>query len=164
MNNVFELGLYTVAMGCGATIVMDVWNQFLARLGIKSLNFRFLGRWIGHLPRGVLIHKNIAAAEPIAGELWIGYCAHYSIGIGIAATHIFVWGVEWLQYPSLLPAMATGIVTVLAPYFILQPGLGLGIASSKAPSPARSRIKSLASHTAFGLGLYISALIGSRFI
>ncbi|MCE9499190.1 MAG: DUF2938 domain-containing protein, partial [Leptospira sp.] len=56
------------------------------------------------------------------------------------------------------PALFIGIGTVVAPYFILQPGLGAGIASSKTPTPNLNRIKSLGTHTVFGFGLYLSAL------
>ena len=51
-----------------------------------------------------------------------------------------------------------GIATVVFPFFILQPSLGLGIAASKTPRPAQARLKSLVTHTIFGLGLYVCAL------
>jgi hypothetical protein len=58
---------------------------------------------------------------------------------------------------TLLPALVIGIVTAIAPLFILQPALGAGIASSKTPRPVFNSIKSLATHTVFGLGLYLAA-------
>jgi hypothetical protein len=54
--------------------------------------------------------------------------------------------------------VAYGIATVVFPFFILQPSLGLGIAASKTPKPMQARLKSLATHTIFGIGLYVSAL------
>jgi len=33
------------------------------------------------------------------------------------------------------------------------------VASAKTPNPAGARVKSLATHTVFGLGLYLSALV-----
>jgi len=50
-------------------------------------------------------------------------------------------------------------VTVLMPWLVMQPALGLGVASAKTPNPAGARVKSLATHTVFGLGLYLSALV-----
>jgi Protein of unknown function (DUF2938) len=41
----------------------------------------------------------------------------------------------------------------------LHPGLGLGIAASKAPNPMEARLRSLMNHAVFGVGLYVSALI-----
>ena len=40
--------------------------------------------------------------------------------------------------PTFLPALLVGIGTVAAPFFILQPGMGAGIAASRTPNP-RSR-------------------------
>jgi hypothetical protein len=56
------------------------------------------------------------------------------------------------------PALAVGIVTVLGPLFVLQPALGLGVASSNTPAPLFNSLKSLLTHTVFGFGLYLAAL------
>jgi len=37
-----------------------------------------------------------------------------------------------------LPALLYGIGTVALPFFILQPSLGLGMASSRTPKPAQA--------------------------
>jgi hypothetical protein len=68
------------------------------------------------------------------------------------------FGLTWARSPSLLPALGIGIVTVLAPLLILQPALGAGIASSKTPRPVFNAIKSLVTHTVYGVGLYLAAL------
>jgi hypothetical protein len=158
MSYTSEFVLRAFSIGVGATIVMDIWALLLKQLGIPSLNFAFLGRWIGHLPHGQWIHEGIAKAAPIRGELWMGWFAHYSIGVTFAALLLGVYGLEWARKPTLLPALIIGIVTVGAPLFILQPALGAGIASSKTPKPVFNCIKSLATHTVFGLGLYLAAL------
>jgi hypothetical protein len=44
---------------------------------------------------------------------------------------------------------------------MMQPAFGLGIAAAKAPIPMQARAKSLMSHTVFGAGLYLSALVFS---
>jgi hypothetical protein len=36
----------------------------------------------------------------------------------------------------------------------MQPGMGLGIAASRAPDPRAARLRSLTTHAIFGLGLY----------
>jgi hypothetical protein len=41
----------------------------------------------------------------------------------------------------------------------MQPSFGLGVAASKTPNPNRARLKSLMTHTVFGVGLYIWALL-----
>jgi hypothetical protein len=67
----------------------------------------------------------------------------------------------WLQRPNFLPALLIGLGTVIIPYFVVQPALGLGIASSNTPNPTQARLKSLMTHTAFGIGLYLSGVIWS---
>ena len=158
MSESVEFVLRTILIGAGATLVMDAWALLLRQLGIPSLNFAFLGRWIGHLPQGHWMHKSIAKATPVRGELLIGWCAHYTIGMTFAALLLFTYGLEWARSPSLLPALLIGIVTVLAPLLILQPAMGAGIASSKTPKPVFNCIKSLVTHTVFGFGLYLAAL------
>ncbi len=159
-----EFALRTILIGVGATMAMDIWALVLKRFGIPSLNFAFLGRWLGHLPQGRFMHESIAKTAPIRGERLLGWCAHYAIGITFSALLLSTFGVEWARSPSLLPALAIGIVTVLAPWFVLQPALGAGIASSKTPRPLLNCIKSLVTHTVFGFGLYLAALATASII
>ena len=65
---------------------------------------------------------------------------------------------DWLARPTLLPALLYGIGTAVFPFFIMQPSLGLGIAASRTPKPTQARLKSLLTHTVFGVGLYVCAL------
>ncbi len=154
-----ETILRTVLIGAVATAVMDLWAALLRQLGIPSLNFAMLGRWIGHLPRGRFMHESIARAAPIEGELAIGWVAHYSIGIGFAGLLLALFGLEWAHAPTLWPALLIGLVTVVAPLFILQPALGAGIASLKTPTPLFNALKSVVTHIVFGLGLYLAARV-----
>ena len=54
---------------------------------------------------------------------------------------------------------AFGIATLAAGWFLLQPGLGAGVAASRTPNPGRQRIEGLIGHTVFGLGLWLTALL-----
>ena len=74
-----------------------------------------------------------------------------------AALLLAIWGLEWAQRPTLAPALAVGIGTVAAPFLILQPGMGAGIAASRTPRPNAARLQSLLTHTVFGLGLFATA-------
>jgi hypothetical protein len=159
-----EFVLRTILIGVGATLAMDVWALLLRQFGIPSLNFAFLGRWIGHLRQGQWMHQSIARATPVRGEVLIGWCAHYSIGITFAALLLATFGLKWARSPSLFPALVIGIVTVLAPLLILQPAMGAGIASSKTPTPLFNSVKSIVTHTVFGFGLYLTALATASLI
>ena len=148
-----------IAIGVGATLVMDLWNLFLERtFGIPSLDYCLLGRWLRHMPGGTLRHASIAAATRKPLECTVGWIAHYSIGVVFALVFVVLASGDWLARPTLLPALLYGVGTVVFPFFILQPSLGLGIAASRAPRPSRARLKSLVTHTVFGVGLYVCAL------
>ena len=149
----------SIAIGVGATLVMDLWNLFLERtFGIPSLDYCLLGRWLRHMPGGTLRHASIAAATRKPLECTVGWFAHYSIGVVFALVFVVLASGDWLARPTLLPALLYGVGTVVFPFFILQPSLGLGIAASRAPRPSRARLKSLVTHTVFGVGLYVCAL------
>jgi hypothetical protein len=137
-----------------------VWALFLRRaFGIQSLDYCLLGRWLLHMPGGTFAHRSIAAAEPRRHECAAGWAAHYGIGTGFALLFVLLVSAEWLERPTPLPALIFGVVTVLVPWLVLQPALGLGLASSKTPNPGGARLKSLMTHTVFGLGLYLAALL-----
>ena len=164
MSETFEFARRAVLIGAGATLAMDVWAALLRQFGVPSLNIDFLGRWIGHLACGLWMHVSFAAAAPIRGERWIGWCAHYSIGVAFSALLLWRCGLEWAQSPSMLPALSIGIATVIAPLLVLQPAMGAGVASWKTPRPFFSSFRSLATHTVFGLGMYLAALAAASLV
>jgi hypothetical protein len=156
------LWLDALAIGVGATAVMDVWAVALKRYWcIPSLNLAMVGRWLGHLPRGTFTHVNIAQAAPVRDEAVLGWTAHYLIGVLFAAVLLALVGDQWVQAPTFAPALLAGLVSVAAPFCILQPGMGAGLAASKTPHPAAARLRSLMAHAAFGIGLYLAALLWS---
>ena len=150
--------LGAIAVGLGATLFMDVWALLLNRVfSIPLANYCLVGRWLRYMPEGTFVHASIAAASQKRSECAVGWIAHYVIGTAYALVLALASG-SWLARPTLLPAMLFGIGSVLVPYLIMQPSFGLGIAASKAPRPTQARLRSLMAHTAFGVGLYISAV------
>jgi hypothetical protein len=148
-----------VVVGIGAVLIMDLWSLFLLRaFHISSLNFCLVGRWLSHMLTGTFTHASIAAARKRPVECAIGWTAHYLIGIAFAVMLVILTSGSWLDSPSFLPALLVGIGTVPIPYFIVQPALGFGIAAAKTPHPAQARLKSLITHTVFGVGLYLAAV------
>ena len=110
------------------------------------------------MPEGKVIHESIAAAPSKPHECKAGWAAHYSIGVAFAIAFVLLMGDEWSRNPTLLPALAFGLVTVAVPFFTMQPAFGLGIAASRTKKPSVARVKSLATHSVFGIGLYASAV------
>ncbi|MEZ2893075.1 MULTISPECIES: DUF2938 domain-containing protein [Providencia] len=150
----------TVLLGVGATIVMDLWALILKLCGQPTLNFSLVGRWVGHMANGQFIHQpSIAQKENIPAENALGWGVHYATGIIFAFLFIFLFGETWFTSPILWPALFFGVITVVAPYFIIQPAMGAGIAASKTLNPSKARLMSLLSHGVFGLGLYLTALV-----
>ena len=148
-----------IVVGLGATLIMDLWNLFLKRaFGIPSLSYCLLGRWLRHMPSGTFRHASINAAPQKRFECKVGWIAHYTIGVVFALVLVALSSGSWLARPSFLIALLYGIGTVAFPFFIMQPSLGLGIAASRTPKPAQVRLKSLMTHTVFGVGLYLCAL------
>lgn len=159
MGTTLDHVLHAVAIGGGASILMDAWNLFLKRaLGVPSLNYCLLGRWVLHMPQGTWFHASIAAASPRRFECIAGWVSHYTIGIVLALVFLALAPADWLQRPTILHALLYGVGTVVFPLFFLQPALGFGIASSKTPKPAQARLKSLVTHFVFGVGLYVCAV------
>lgn len=146
-------------LGIGATAVMDAWLLLLKRLGVPTLNFAFIGRWVGHLVRGQIAHAAIAKAAPVRGELAWGWLTHYAVGAAFAGVLLSLQSAAWVHSPTLWPALAVGMGTVVAPLLVMQPAMGSGLAASRTPTPLKNCLRSLANHTVFGLGLYLSALV-----
>jgi hypothetical protein len=152
-------------VGLGATLVIDLWALLLRRgFNIPSLNYCLLGRWLLHMPGGTFVHDSIAAATQKRHECAMGWVAHYLIGATFALGFVLLASGTWLERPTLLPALAFGIATTLVPLLIMQPSFGLGIAASKTPNPSQARLKSLMTHTVFGVGLYIWAFLLSHLL
>ena len=161
---VIHLILAAAAMGIGATLLMDLWNLVLKRaFGIPSLSYCLLGRWLRHMPHGTVRHASIGAAAPMPFECRVGWLAHYSIGVTFALAFVAIASRDWLARPTLPPALLFGIVTVVVPFLTMQPAFGLGVAASRTPKPWQARLKSLATHTVFGVGLYLAA-VGVRHV
>ncbi len=146
-------------IGIGATAVMDAWLWLLERLGVPTTGFAMVGRWVGHMRRGRFAHAAIAKAPPVRGELGLGWLIHYAIGIAYAAMLVAMLGVGWLAQPSVTPALAFGVATVAAPWFVMQPAMGSGVLASKTAAPLQNCLRNLANHLAFGAGLYLAAAV-----
>jgi len=155
-----EMVLGGVAVGIGATAFMDLaaWARkyFFAT---PAADYALVGRWILHMRHGRFIHRPISAMQPVRGESLTGWTAHYLIGIAFAFLLLAIFGMGWLDRPSILPALMVGIGSVAAPFLLMQPGMGLGLAARCAPKPNAARLRSLVTHGIFGFGLYVAGLL-----
>jgi hypothetical protein len=150
----------TLLIGAGATALIDLWAIARKRVfGVASPDYGLVGRWLAHMAlNGRFRHDPIAAAPAVRDERLIGWTAHYVTGIAFAAALTGIWGSAWIHQPTPGPALLVGIGTVAAPFLLMQPGMGAGIAACRAPRPAAARLQSLVTHAIFGLGLYAAGL------
>lgn len=154
-----DVALNALAIGIIATLVMDLWGWLRPQAFGTRPNYAMVGRWLLHMRHGQFRHQAIGASPAQKGELWVGWVAHYLTGISFAVLLFVFAGTSWVENPTPGPALATGIVTVIAPYFLMQPGMGMGIAARKIATPSRARMQSLITHGVFGIGLYIGGLL-----
>ncbi|KWC64860.1 DUF2938 domain-containing protein [Burkholderia ubonensis] len=160
MNDTADALLHLLLIGAGGTLVMDLWALFRRRaFGTPSLDYALVGRWLGHMASGRFRHASIVAAPPVRLERPLGWLAHYAIGIAFAGLPVALAGTQWISAPTLLPALAAGIGSVAAPFFVMQPAFGFGIAAARTPQPSVARRRSVVTHLSYGLGLYASAQV-----
>ncbi len=153
-----DLILRALLVGVGATALMDLSAVARRRWwGHRSLDYGLLGRWLGHLTRGTLRHAQISRAAPVIRERVIGWAAHYAIGITFAVPFLFL--ATEPQRPALWLALLVGMVTIVFPFFVMQPSFGMGVAASRTPAPAQARLGSALAHLSYGLGLWLAALL-----
>ena len=152
-----EQALHVLVMGIVSTAAIDLWATFANRvLGWPRTNWSMVGRWIGHMRDGQFTHLSIATSPPIVHEAIIGWVFHYAIGCIYAALYLAYANFVNMGRPTLVSAVLFGLITILSPWLLMQPALGLGICASKAPRPSLVRMQNLMIHTIFGFALYYS--------
>lgn len=158
-----EIVIRIVATGVIATLVMDIVSLALKRLRLfDSPDYRLVGRWIGHIfMTRSFTHKSIARAQRITFEIGIGWAAHYATGVVFAATLVAIVGLQWLETPTLVPALLTGLATIAFPLLVMQPAFGLGVAARLSSNPQKALLRSLLNHLSFGLGLYLGGVVSA---
>lgn len=150
-------------LGVFATAIIDVWATFSNKiLKFPRTNWSMVGRWLGHIPSGQLVHGSISLSPEIQNENIFGWAFHYFIGIVYAAFYIMLVMFALEGRPSLLSAWVFGLVTIVSPWFIMQPSLGMGFCASKAPNPNMVRLQNFAIHSIFGIALYYGWLWGEN--
>ena len=92
----------------------------------------------------------------IRHESVVGWTFHYVVGCIYAALYLIYLDAVQMGQPTLVSAVLFGLVTVLSPWLLMQPGLGLGACAAKAPRPSLVRLQNPIIHTIFGLALYDS--------
>ncbi len=154
------IALEMIASGVVATAFMDLWQRLLRLVtGLPAANWGLVGRWFVHALRGRLMHDPIASAPAVRDEVRIGWIFHYAVGVvyGVVYVMLLRHGLE--IEPSLLNGLVFGVLSVVVPWFFFMPAMGAGLLARKTPAPLTACLQALASHTVFGLGLVVGALL-----
>ena len=154
-----------ILMGAFATYFMDLLAGFLAK---RKIIFPFIspeatGRWILYILRGCFIHKDINKTPALKNEKIWCLISHYLIGIALAGIYLFLE----LKIPAirnqLWMPLLFGVLTVVLPWFLMLPGIGIGVMASKSSNKLLIIRTNLINHTNFGLGLFIWIIFFHRF-
>ena len=153
-----EVIVRAVLVGIGGTIVLDLYALLVHRFfGVPAPNWAMVGRWVGHMPKGRFVQPNLGRAEPVPGEHALGWIVHYVIGSVYGLLLVAIWGARWLREPGIGAPLILALALLVLPYFVMMPGMGMGIAASRTPKPTVARLKSVAGHSVFGIGMYLTA-------
>jgi hypothetical protein len=147
-----------LAAGIVANLATDLWNLLLhIVIGLPLAQWGLVGRWVARMPHGVFIHRPITATPQARGETVIGWIFHYAVGIVYAALYLAIMRLGLGSEPTLVSALIFAIALLVAPWFIMQPALGLGFAAAGFPHPVAARAVNASTRAIFGLGLYLGA-------
>jgi hypothetical protein len=153
------MAMQATLIGVIATIGMDIWATIVNYVLRRSNNWDMVGRWFGHMPRGVFVHHPISESSEIRHERAIGWTAHYVTGIVYGFLYLYIVQVFLSSTPSLVSALVFGLVTLVAPWFMMQPAMGMGVFATRAPRPGLTRLINLSMHLVFGASLFLGWLL-----
>ena len=158
--NFWDLIVLAIPIGIVATLIMDAagWTQ-KHLLNVPQLDYAFVGRWLMAMRDGRFRHEMIMQSPAQPFERPVGWALHYLTGIAFVAIMLGLTGPGWVERPTIWAPLAAGLLSVAAPFFVMQPAFGFGMAASKTPTPWTVRRRSLIAHLSFGVGIYWAGLL-----
>ncbi len=154
-----ELVVFGAIAGLGATLFADAIAILRQGWAMTHGFYCLVGRWVGSLPMRTVFHQDIRASSSVMAEALLGWGAHILIGITYGVCFAILFGPSAFDAPQLWQGLSFGVVTVLVPWLVFQPLFGWGVAMSKAPERWKMRQKGVITHTVFGTGIWLSAVL-----
>jgi len=99
--------------------------------------------------------------KSVKNEVLYGYLVHHAIGLGFAVPFVLGWAFLLGQAPSPGWALAYGLATTVASWFLVYPSMGFGYMGLRSPDGIKAALSSLANHLFYGVGLAIGIAITS---
>ncbi len=152
---------FILVVGIGATIVLDLWGVFTAKIGwMSGTHWPSVGRWLLGIPAGRLV-LDASDTRPFTWrEGAVGWAFHYVAGLGYAVMFPLFWGAGFVGAPTLPPFLLIGlVVSTLAGLVILMPGMGAGLFARRAPNTVGMILYVLVAHAVFAFAEYVLALL-----
>ena len=149
-----------ILMGVFATYFMDLIGSLLHKKKLihSLVEPEVVGRWFLYLFKGKFVHEDIYNSTALNNEKVWSFIFHYLIGIILAGIYLFLDLKVSIIHNHLWMPLVFGIATVILPWFVLFPGMGLGFLASKTPNRLSVIKTNLVHHTNFGIGLFIWAV------
>jgi hypothetical protein len=149
-----ELVLEGMAAGVLGTVAMDLGNLLIARAGlISKIDMRMIGRMAAGWTRGRFRYRHPKEMMKVEYEKLYGYVTHYTIGVGFAVPYVLGWNVLVGGPASPAWAVAYGVATTIASWFVVYPSMGFGPLGRRSPEGLKASLSPLANHLFFGLGM-----------
>jgi len=155
-----DLIVVGAAAGVLGTLAMDSANFLLARTGMLArIDVGMIGRMAAGWARGRFRYGHPSEVKQIPNEMIYGYVTHYIIGVSLALPYVLGWDLLVGGPASPVWAVAYGVATTVAAYFLVLPSMGLGVFGRLAPEGIRVPLSSLVNHLFYGVGLAIGIAV-----
>lgn len=161
-----DLLLFTVLVGLGSTIALDIWVTLLEKtIGSRATKWGMVGRWLTGLPHGQFILDGSNTSPPSGGEKALGWAFHYAAGFAYALLIPLVFGFGVVTQPTVMPFVVIGLLaSTMTGLVILFPGMGGGFFASKLPNRGMTILYLIVAHSVFAAAQYGTALILPRLL
>jgi hypothetical protein len=157
MMDLIVLGVVAGVLG---TLAMDLLNLLFARMGILSkIDVGMIGRMAVGWARGNFCYEHTGEMKQVANEMIYGYAAHYTIGVSLALPYVIGWDLLIGGPASPIWALAYGVSTTVASYFLVFPSMGLGAFGRRSPEGIRAPLSSLTNHLFYGVGFAVGVAL-----
>ena len=132
--------------------------------GFPPVNWSVSGRWFLMVLSGQPYVPDIGAAPALPHELLAGHIAYYTISMVFAAAYLFALSQIFERKPSVRNGLLFGWITMIFPFFVQMPAMGMGVLASNTATPVLIMLRTLVHHSSFGLGLALGALLADRML
>ena len=126
--------------------------------GFPPVNWSITGRWFLMVLQGQPYVPDMATAPSLPNELIAGHAAYYTISLIFAAAYVIGLRVAGRR-PSLLNGLVFGWATLVFPFLVQMPLMGMGVLASATSMQGLIIGRTLVHHSSFGLGLALGAML-----